>query len=319
MNSSPNYKAKQFFWLILKIGIVFGCLYFIYLKLFKNEQISFVDFWQIIKENHINSTKNLFILLCFSFMNWFFEILKWKKIVSSFEKITFSEASKQSFSSLVVSLITPNRVGEYPAKAVFYRPLKRKLIIALNFIHNSFQLLTTILFGFLGALFFIYFDYFSLSFQPYYTLFFFGIILFFGTAVKLKRISYIRIGVEKSILFWRQIPEKIKIKTFLFSILRYIVFSHQFYFLLLIFNIEINYLQAISGVSLMYLIASVIPFLSLFDVVLKSAVAVFVFSFFDVDELKIVSTTLLMWIFNFVLPALIGSYFVLRFKPKINT
>jgi len=69
----------------------------------------------------------------------------------------------------------------------------------------------------------------------------------------------------------------------------------------------------------MYFIASIIPILSLFDVLLKSAVAVFIFSFFEIDELKIICISLLMWIFNFVFPAVLGSYFVLTFKPKLAT
>jgi len=69
----------------------------------------------------------------------------------------------------------------------------------------------------------------------------------------------------------------------------------------------------------MYFIASIIPILSLFDVLLKSAVAVFIFSFFEIDELKIICISLLMWIFNFVFPATLGSYFVLTFKPKLAT
>jgi len=57
----------------------------------------------------------------------------------------------------------------------------------------------------------------------------------------------------------------------------------------------------------------------LFDVLLKSPVAVFIFSFFEIDELKIICISLLMWIFNFVFPAVLGSYFVLTFKPKLAT
>ena len=316
MSNSISNKTKQFFWLILKIGIVFSCVYFIYLKLFQNEQISFADFSKIIQDNNILSVKNISILFFFSFLNWLFEILKWKNIVSSFEKITFFEATAQSLASLTTSLITPNRIGEYPAKAMYYRPIKRKLILALNFIHNSFQLSITIGFGFLASLFFLLNDYYYVAIQPHYTLLFFAEILLFGLAIKLKKIPYIRIGVEKSIRFWRQISNDIKTKTFLFSLIRYAIFSHQFYFLLVVFNIDICYFQAISSICVLYLISSVIPILAFLDVLVKSAAAVFVFSFFDADELKILSISLLMWIFNFLLPALIGSYFVLNFKPK---
>jgi hypothetical protein len=95
------------------------------------------------------------------------------------------------------------------------------------------------------------------------------------------------------------------------------VFTHQFYYLLLIFKVDVSYFNAISAITTMYLIASMIPMLSLFDVVLKGTVAVWVFYVFGIAPVAILCITTLMWVLNFVIPALIGSYFVLRFNPKL--
>ena len=84
---------------------------------------------------------------------------------------------------------------------------------------------------------------------------------------------------------------------------------------MLCFKIDISYVHAISAISSMYLIASCIPILSLFDAALKGSVAVVVFSLFGLDSLLILSITTLMWLFNFAFPAIIGSYFVLQFNP----
>jgi len=54
----------------------------------------------------------------------------------------------------------------------------------------------------------------------------------------------------------------------------------------------------------------------LFDVVLKSTVAIWVFSYYFIDETTIITITLLMWIFNFVIPSIVGSYFVLTFSTN---
>ena len=100
--------------------------------------------------------------------------------------------------------------------------------------------------------------------------------------------------------------------------LRFVVFSHQFYFLLLIFKIDFPYLETISAITSVYLIASIIPMLSLFDVILKGSIAIWVFSFLNIDPIIILSITTLAWILNFVLPAIIGSYFVITFKPNFT-
>ena len=64
----------------------------------------------------------------------------------------------------------------------------------------------------------------------------------------------------------------------------------------------------------MYLIASTIPSLPMFDWLIKGSVAVFVFGLIGVNELVIVSITSIMWLLNFALPAVIGSYFVINFR-----
>lgn len=100
--------------------------------------------------------------------------------------------------------------------------------------------------------------------------------------------------------------------------LKYVVFSHQFYFLLSLFKLNISYAAALSAISSVYLISAIIPMLSLFDAIIKGTIAVYIFSYFKIDSVVILSITTLMWLLNFAIPAIIGSYFVLLFKPNSN-
>ena len=52
----------------------------------------------------------------------------------------------------------------------------------------------------------------------------------------------------------------------------------------------------------------------IFDLIVKGSVAVYLFSFAGVDELSILCITTVMWILNFVIPSIFGSYFVLNFN-----
>ena len=102
-----------------------------------------------------------------------------------------------------------------------------------------------------------------------------------------------------------------------YSFIRYLIFSFQLYVLLLIFGVTINYFEAMILISSMYVLSSIIPTLLMFDVVIKSSVAVYVFSLAGIDELTILCVMTLMWLLNFVLPSIFGSYYVLQFKlPK---
>jgi hypothetical protein len=66
----------------------------------------------------------------------------------------------------------------------------------------------------------------------------------------------------------------------------------------------------------MYLLASIVPSIHLMDVAIKGSVAVYLFSLLGIESWKIIAITSLMWLYNLVLPVLVGSYFVLRFKPQ---
>ena len=101
-----------------------------------------------------------------------------------------------------------------------------------------------------------------------------------------------------------------------FSIFRYVVFSTQFLVLLLFFDIDIEIVVAFSTLFTMYFLASILPSIHLMDVAIKGSVALYLFSKLGIEDWKILTITSLMWIFNLVLPVVLGSYFVLRFKPK---
>ena len=141
MNYSNSYKSKQFFALVVKLFIVIGCGYFIYDKIFTNQQQSLLGFTSILIKNDVFSLKNIAFLLIFSFSNWFFEIKKWQLLINRVQQNSFSEAAKQSLASLTASLITPNRIGEYGAKALYFKKSLSKKILALNLVGNFSKLL----------------------------------------------------------------------------------------------------------------------------------------------------------------------------------
>jgi len=314
---SLSYKTKQFFWLILKITIVFGCVFFIYWRLTQNEELLLSNFINFCKQYNLLTIENTIVLFCFSFLNWIFEIKKWQTIVGSYQKINFSTAVKQCLASLTISLITPNRVGEYVAKAMYYAKAKQKRIIGYNAIGNGYQLGVTLFFGFLGVAF--------LSYQQHITLLNrkITIIIFIisGSGVcaylLIKRIGILKKWKRKCVVFTTSISIKTHWKVAFLSILRYVIFSHQFYFIILLLHIDIEYFTAISAICSMYFISSFLPMISFLDVVVKSSVAVWIFSFLEAPPLFVLAATTLVWIFNFVIPAILGSWFVLRYKPKL--
>lgn len=205
-------------------------------------------------------------------------------------------------------------------KALFFKKKSRKKIILLNLIGNMSQLLITVVFGFIGMLFLssnytIQTPY--LNVKKLLTLLIVIILIFIfikklGVGIILKN-YYFRV-----ISFLKLQPKTIYLKTISLALVRYLVFTHQFYFLLRIFKIETDYFTLINLLFCIYFIASIIPSLGIFDWVIKGSVAVYIFSFIDLNELTIVTTTTIMWLLNFAIPTLFGSIFVLNFKVANN-
>lgn len=79
--------------------------------------------------------------------------------------------------------------------------------------------------------------------------------------------------------------------------------------------IELGVLFGISFVY--YLLSSVTPMLFVLDVVVKSGIAVALFSLAGVAELTTVLAVLLGWILNFGVPAIIGSTLIANHKKAV--
>mgnify|MGYP002700278369 CR=1 FL=1 len=316
MNNALPYKTKQFFFVLIKLSIVVGAFYFIYNKLTNNKVLDFSVFIDFLTKNDVFSTKNILLLLFFSFLNWLFEIYKWKTLVASVKKISFLEALKQSLGSLTASLFTPNRIGEYGAKAIYFFKTERKRVLLLNLISNMMQMSITLIFGIIGFIFFISqydveINYFKISRGFLLVVVILGLSAF---GIKQNKYRIKGFSFEKIKAFTTKLPIKITLLGFLFSLTRYFIFSFQFYFLLHIFKIDLSYFDAMLFITSMYLLASIIPSIFIFDVVVKGSIAVYLFSFAHINELTILCITTIMWLLNFVLPSIFGSYYVLNFN-----
>ena len=312
-----SHKYKRTLFLIFKLIIVLGSFYFIYQKLVNNQLLTTTELTEQFSFAFSNNIWAFICILLFTDANWFLEIFKWKNLVATFKKISFFEAYEQSFGSHTASLITPNRIGEYGAKALFFDKKYHKKIVGLNFIGNMAQLTTTIFFGCIGLVYVL--SNFNINFPEFNFEVVLTIIVLIGALILFRK-QFGFLKIEHYLLRFSQFLKSISTKTYFktlgFSIARYLFFSHQFYFLLLLFGIETDYFTLMSFIYCMYFFASFIPSLSIFDWVIKGSVAVWVFQLIEVNELTIITVTTFMWILNFAVPAIIGSLFVLNFKTS---
>ena len=311
MITMPN-KAKQFLVLLLKVLVVAGAFYFIYNRLASNDQLDWQKFRQLVWSKV--SIWGVVLVLFLSFLNRFLEILKWQNLVQEIKPISVKEASEQVLGALTLALFTPNGIGEYAGKALFFEKVKTKKVIFLNLVCNGIQLILTVIFGVFGLL------YFNTKFNVISSntiLILLGICgLLFGIFFLTKSVKIKGYSIEKLIHKVNELPKSVHQKNILLGVLRYLTFSHQYYFLFLLFDVQITYLLLIATITSVYFLASSLPTFQFLDFAVKGSVAVYFFGLLGVNEWIVVFISTLMWFLNTVIPVVLGSYFVLNFKIK---
>ena len=310
---SISHKTKQFLVLLVKLLIVGGAFYFIYNQLANNDQLDWQKFMALFRKNQ--SVTGIIFILSFSVLNRYFEILKWQNLVGFLHPISVGESTKQVLAALTAGLFTPNGVGEYAGKALYFDKKSTKKVIFLNLICNGIQMLLSVVFGIFGLLYFnAIFDIIT----PKTVVVLFGMLLslvallFFTKKINIKGYS-----IEKLIHKINEIPKAMHQKNIFLGICRYMVFSHQYYFLFVAFDVDLPYFTMMAAIASVYFLASSLPTFQFLDFAVKGSVAVFFFGLLGVNEWIVVFISTLMWFLNVVLPVAIGSYFVLNFKSPL--
>ncbi len=305
---SIPHKAKQFGVFIIKLLIVIGAFYFIYDKLASDKSLDWEKFWELANEKFTFSV--IFGLLLMSFANRFFEILKWKNLVSTIHTISVGESTKQVLGALAAGIFTPNGIGEYAGKALYFNKNQTKKVVFLNLVCNGIQMILTIVFGTIGL--------FILGYWQWVIVIillscFLILASFLSKKIKIKSYS-----IEKLLQKINEIPKHIHNRNNLLALCRYLTFSHQYYFLFLVFGVDLPYATMMATIAVVYFLASSLPSFQFLDFAVKGSVAVFFFGKLGVNDWIVVFVATLMWFLNVVLPVVMGCYYVLKYKPKWN-
>jgi len=292
--------------------IVGGAFYFIYNQLANNDQLDWQKFITLFRKNQ--SVWGIGFILLLSILNRYFEILKWQNLARVIQPISTGEATKQVLAALTAGIFTPNGVGEYAGKALYYPKSETKKVVFLNLICNGIQMVLTVIFGFFGLLYFNA-KYTIITTKTVAILF--GIfLLLIAVVFFLKKIKIKGFSIEKLFHKINDIPKPVHQKNIFLGILRYLVFSHQYYFLFLAFDVDLPYFTLIATIAVVYFLASSLPTFQFLDFAVKGSVAIYFFGILGVNEWIVVFISTLMWFLNVVLPVIIGAYYVLNFKTK---
>lgn len=243
--------------------------------------------------------------------NWSFEAIKWKILIKPFYQITFSNAFKSIWSGVSTALSTPNRFGDFIGKISHIPKDYRKKGLISSFYGSYSQWLITMVMGWVGWLF--YGDQIIENENVKLGLSIIGaFIIFLSVALFLSKRSVMVIPKKWRHYFTETPDFNSKTKIIFLSFLRYLAFATQFYLLIRFFGVELGYTTVFLKITLFYLITSLVPMTFWGEIGVKESVAVWVFSGLIYNSLIIISVTLLLWLINLIIPALVGNYFLFK-------
>lgn len=264
---------------------------------------------------------NLFIILLLMPVNWGIESYKWKLTTAQTEEISYSVAVKSVMSGIFAGNIAPGRAIEFLAKIVFFKIENRPQITILHFINGMFQMLITVVLGLCAIVYKL--NTHHISNQYIYLMFGFGIalIMFFCWAIlnvsfiqnKLRFISWFKkLESQQTLAF----SKKLVFQLILLSVIRYVVFTGQFFIIYTSISPQAYLLETIAAIAAYFMLTSLIPMISYIEPAIRAAIALFVFNNSSDNSLSVIMASTFVWIINVVIPSIIG--YVIIFKEKIE-
>ncbi|WP_157562673.1 lysylphosphatidylglycerol synthase domain-containing protein [Mucilaginibacter arboris] len=304
---------------LLKIGIVLLTIWFVYRHLNHNQNLfEFVN-----RIHQIGQTQFYTVIIAVTilmFVNWILEAAKWQYLTKLLEKMSLWKAIEAVFCGLTMAIITPNRIGEYGGR-ILYLPVRKRVHGIFAMAVGSFgQNTVTNVIGTLSLVCFIY-KYLNLNSWLSLSLTFLAMVFIFLMLLFYFRIRWLVFLLDKikflkkyhrffSIMAKYSFPQLVVIM--LFSLARFAVFSSQYYILIHILLPDLHFIPVMLMVFNLFFIQSAIPSLDLLDIGVRNFIANYLFGFITTQSVAIMACVSCIWLINLIIPALLGSVFVLK-------
>lgn len=313
--------SKKIFSSLLKAIVLVLAGIFIYHRVSNNDNLrQFENLITHISRRRVIATMSFVIFLMV--VNWVLESFKWQYLTRKLVKISAWEAIEAVFCGLTWAIFTPNRIGEYGGRVLFL-PNRRRIHGVFAMAVGSFgQNVITNVLG-LSALM-----WFAFRYQPINlwlagglsvgAIGFIVLILVFYFHIRwlvtlLNKIRFLKKYHRFFDIIGRyKFGELLSIMWFCLS--RFFVFSFQYYLVIHLLMPQVPVFPMMMMVFILFFIQSALPSLDLLDVGVRSMTASAFFVYITDQKLAVIAAVSSIWLINLIIPAILGSVFVLKLK-----
>ncbi|MEO5888714.1 MAG: lysylphosphatidylglycerol synthase transmembrane domain-containing protein [Ferruginibacter sp.] len=278
-----------------------------------------------------NGWKNwkFWLVILLMLVNWGIESRKWQILIGHVQKFSFTRAFKSVLSGCSVTMLTPNRIGEYGGRIIYVEEENRIKAISLSLVGSISQLLVTMVMGSIGLL---YLRYLSHNNSRAYAVLpeFWGDVLIYlsiGLTVILL-LFYLRLGwlvrtmervpslqkIVNHIKVLDEFNDRHLVQILFLSFVRYLVFVLQYVLMLQVMQIDIPVWLCFWLMTAFYLVMAVAPSIGFIELPVRVSASWVIFKLYTSNELGVGTASLGIWLINLVIPAVIGSLLILSIK-----
>lgn len=318
------FKSQQWLNNVIKWVIAVFLFYTLYQQLFQHEQSSrFSDL--IIATNWNEHILQLTFLIILSVLNWTLEIVKWYHLVNKLEDTSWYQAVLATLGGVTLGLLTPNRIGDFAGKILFIERANKIRGALLSLVGSFSMTFANILVGVFACW---YYQAELTFFEPVLGWSLFVIVLsifilfawcYFNIYIMAKYLFSIK-GMRKFrsyISTAHVVSNTDLILYFIISLFRYSFIITQFLILLSIFDVELVWWQGVLGVSMIYLIQTILPTPAMIELGIRGHASIAFISAIAIGSvINVLATTYTIWIINVSVPAIMGGIILMKVDYK---
>ena len=271
---------------------------------------------------------SFWLVILLMFVNWGLEAKKWQILISPLETFSFFKAYKSVLAGCSVTMLTPNRIGEYGGRIVYVQEENRLKAIPLTILGSISQLFITVIVGTVGLIIFKYSETEAVLFKLLpamagdFLLYssivasVFLILLYMRVKFLVRIISRMRY-MQKIVKYFEQLRSfgrKQLLRILFLSFLRYMVFILQYILLLKLIGVEIAWDLCFWILSVFYLVMALAPTIGFTELPVRAAASVELLGLYSNNIIGIQAASLGIWLINLVVPAIIGSLLIAGIK-----
>lgn len=312
--------------LALKILITGGALVYIFFRL-KNEDSSV---WEAVLELDKGQLSWIFAAFLLIPLNLGLEAEKWRTMIRRFYPITYWNAYQAILAGLTTGIFTPNGVGAYAGRVLYLESGQRVEAAVLTFLDRMCQMLITLWMGTLALEYFLLLQQDQIAEWMARPRLYLGAIRFFMWALSMialvfalfPRLLYriLQLKTNKGKVLSR-ISEALDSlnrgqvwKVLLLGLMRYGTFSFQYVCLMRAFGYDEGLMAAFVMIWTVFFVKSIIPSISVTELGIRETVAINIMGGFGVMAATAFTSTFVLYVFNIILPAILGVIFIRKLK-----